>query len=256
MTLQQLRDRLNPMSGRIVYHLWQRSQLPLNHAVYQPGGVPWAEKYEAERDVSFLEFTLQKLEETQALLGKYTYSEEQPLYPDRLERPAVQREPGALGGIPSAFVHVREEILAYYQGVLPALCKEGSDPEAYGMTAYTDATLLLWVNERINHGKHVAYAKAKQPERKLREMAHDAAALRRALQDPPREEDVRKSARIWAGALNAADGQVKGDLKQDRVLLPLDERVVEDFFLWLIKITTDVQVRYLQADAVQRALGW
>ncbi len=267
MTLKQLRTRLDPFTGRIVYNLWQRRQYPLNTPVYTPGGVPWADTFGGDHNVSFLEFTLQQMERVQDLLGKHMYAEEQPLYPQQLQGPAVQRKPGALRAIPYATIDVREDLLAYYQTVLSAMCERHDEPETYGMTAYTDATLLLWVSERLNHGKHVAYAKAAEDSEnrfRLKEVSHDPVALFQRLQDKPREGLVLRHALAYASALNAADGFVSASSAIDPELgfiwtdkpRRLEEQTVVEFFKWLIRTTTEVQVKYLQAENVQRALGW
>src|SRR3989442_15458102 len=127
MQLTDLRVRLDQMTERIVSRLKDRSRFPLNQRAYEPDGLPIA----GRKGISFLEFALEGLEAYHASLGRYSYPGEYPLVSRHLPDSGVTRTV-AMPALPSLPITIKDDLLAFYLGLLPALCSAGDDPDSYG----------------------------------------------------------------------------------------------------------------------------
>ncbi len=223
--LGELRVRLDQMTNRIVSRLKDRSRFPLNEAVYRPDGVP----IHGRSGVSLLQFALEGLEAYHASLGRYDYPDETPL---ALPVPPTTTVTRTIGRpyIPRLQISLRDDLLSFYDRLLPQLCPPGDDPDTYGETAYVDSDLLELLHERINVGRYVAQAKLDRDPGVL-DLVRDPERLRAALRDPAREETLINAARSIA------------------VRYELDPDLTADVFRWIVDRTLTVEVAYLQQVA-------
>jgi chorismate mutase len=229
--LEDLRIRLDQASERIVSRLKDRSRLPLNWPVYSPDAVPIS----GRTGISFLQFAIEGLEAYHASLGRYEYRDQHPILSRVLPRsPILRAGTGTdLSDIDMSDIETRisSEMLSFYCGIVPELCREGDDPKTYGETVYVDADLLELMHERIDTiGRYVAHSKFEStPE--ILQHSDDDQALVLALRNIKREDIVVDKAKETAARYN------------------LDPKVTERVFRWLIKETTDVEVAYLKSLA-------
>lgn len=222
LELSELRVRLDQMTERIVSRLKDRSRFPLNEIVYRPGGVAIS----GRSGISFLEFALEGLEAYHASLGRYDYPDQYGVVGAEPAASPVTRSV-SLPSLPKLQINVRDDLLAFYQRLLPDLCARADDPDTYGETVYLDADLLQLLHERINVGRYVAEAKLRS-DPSVGASRHDAALLSSKLRDSRREEALIAAIRATA----------------DRY--ELDPEVVERIFRWIIEETLRVEVAYLQ----------
>jgi chorismate mutase len=222
MELAEVRVRLDQMTERIVSRLKDRSRLPQNHPVYEPGGVLIV----GREGISFLEFALEGLETYHASLGRYAFPDQYPLLSALRGDSPVQRT-APTSATPRIDIPITGDLLAFYQRALATLCAPGEDPGTYGETVYVDADLLHLVHERINIGRHIAAAKyASNPG--LRDILSDSAALSAALKDEVREESLLKTVEATASRYE------------------LDPMEARSFFRWIVDETLELEVWYLQ----------
>jgi len=220
--LGELRVRLDQMTERIVSRLKDRSRFMLNEAVYIPGAVEIA----GRSGISFLEFSLEGLEAYHASLGRFHYPDQHPVSGASLPASPVTRV-SSRPGLQERTISIRENLLAFYRSVLPALCPPGDDPNNYGETVYVDADLLQLLHERINVGRYVAEAKLHSDPR-VAASRHDADQLAATLRDERREAALIQVVRATAQRYD------------------LDPDIVERIFRWIIDETLRVEVVYLQ----------
>jgi chorismate mutase len=226
LQLSELRVHLDQMTDRIVSRLKDRSRFPLNQAVYQPDGVP----IRGKSGISFLQFALEGLETYHASLGRYDFPDQYPLFSAPTSGAIVTRTVSK-PAIPRLAIATRDDLLAYYQELLPRLCRPGDDPNTYGETVYADSDLLVLMNERVNVGRYVAHVKADREPSIFDDVA-DAARLEVRLKDINRERALLATARDVAERYN------------------LDPHVVEDVFHWIVRETMLVEIEYLRQLAV------
>ncbi len=223
--LSELRIRLDQMTERIVSRLKDRSRFPLNSPVYQPGAVPVS----GRTGISFLEFSLEGIEAYHASLGRYSYPGEYPIFSARLPEPQVARTV-RMPTLPPFQIAIKDDLFAFYLGILPQLCQPGEDPDTYGETVYVDADLMELLHERINVGRYIAQAKL-DADPTLRHLAQDVQALAARLRDPEREQALLGSAQAAAERYQVSPAMV--------------ERV----FRWIMEETVVVEVSYVRGLA-------
>jgi chorismate mutase len=230
MDLQEVRVRLDQMTGRIVSRLKDRSRFPRNAPVYEAGAVPIA----GRDGISFLQFALEGLELYHASLGRYNFPDQYPLLSALgLESPVTRNIPASAA--PRVDIPITNDLLAFYVDMLERLCPAGEDPGTFGETVYVDADLLHLVHERINIGRYIAAAKfAADPG--LAALVGDAARLSEVLRDRPREEAL-------LGSVEAAANRYE-----------LDAEVAKEVFRWIIAETLALEVWYLQGIAARGEL--
>lgn len=228
--LQEVRVRLDQMTGRIISRLKDRSRFPGNRPVYEPDAVP----IEGRSGISFLQFSLEGLEQYHASLGRFTFPDQYPLLRSAGHASQVQRDVRPDDTL-RVDIPITDDLVAFYLQTVETLCGPGQDPDTYGETVYIDADLLNLLNERINIGRHIAAAKiGSSPE--LEAIVDDAEALSAALKDEAREaallERVEEVARRYE----------------------LDPAIARDVFRWIMKETLALEVWYLQGLAKAGAL--
>lgn len=223
--LQEVRVRLDQMTGRIISRLKDRSRFPGNRAVYQADAVP----IEGRSGISFLQFSLEGLEQYHASLGRFAFPDQYPLVhapglASKVQR-AVRPDDALRVEIPIA-----DDLVTFYLAVVEEMCDPGEDPDTFGETVYVDADLLNLLNERINIGRHIAAAKvAGTPG--LAAIVEDAGSLTAALRDEAREAALLDT--VEATALR----------------YELDPAIARKVFRWIIDETLAVEVSYLQGLA-------
>ena len=226
LQLSELRVHLDQMTDRIVSRLKDRSRFPLNSEVYQADAVP----IRGKSGISFLQFALEGLESYHSSLGRYDFPDQYPLFSEPAPSPFVTRTVSK-PAIPRLAISTRDDLLGFYQSLLPRLCRPGDDPNTYGETVYADSDLLVLMNERVNVGRYIAQVKASREPSIFDDIA-DAARLEARLKDAPRERVLLTSARGVAERYE------------------LDPAVVEDVFRWIVSETMQVEIEYLRQVAV------
>jgi chorismate mutase len=228
LDLSELRVRLDQATERIVSRLKDRSRFPLNQTVYRPDAVPIV----GRGGLSFFEFSLQGLEAYHASLGRYAYPDQHLLVGAVQTASPVTRRVSR-PSLPKLEITIRDDLLAFYQRLLPELCGPADDPDTYGETVYLDADLIQLINERINVGRYVAQSKADQ-DPTIFGLCQDASQLTSKLRDSGREETLIATARGVATRYG------------------LDPAIAEKVFRWIVEETLQVEVAYLQQLAAQR----
>jgi chorismate mutase len=222
--LDVARGRIARMTKRILFRLNERSDFPINRPVYLKDAI----EIEGRTGISLLEFAIEGMEAYHASLGRYQYPDEYSLLTGNITEPSVRRSVNTLA-LPQVDLSITQELLEFYQqGVLPKLCRDDDDPNAYGATVYLDAQLLELLNQRINVGRYIAQAKADANPEILR-VVSDSQELSSRLRDKPQEE------RVIQGVLEAAEA------------CGLETELAERVFRWIIETTIKVEVGYLQA---------
>jgi chorismate mutase len=226
VNLDDLRIKLDQMSERIVSRLKDRSRMPLNQLVYIPDAIP----INGCNGMSFFQFAIKGLEVYHATLGRYEYTDQQPILSTALPKSPVNRI-STITGLSDKSVKVSEDLLAFYQTVPPEMCKGGDDPKSYGETVYIDADLIELVHERINSiGKHVAHAKLELNPSILKIASNDQL-LKAILRSEKRESAVVEKAKDIATRYD------------------LDTKVTERVFRWLIEETVNTEMSYIKSLA-------
>lgn len=219
--LRDLRIKLNQIAEIIIIKLKDRSRFPQNLAVYRPGGV----KLKESKKISFLEFALEGLENYHARLGRFEYPDQTPMVLTQATSKAVRKVPEPV--ISKVAINIKKNLLSFYPKLIKKLCRKGEDKTTFGETVYCDADLLELLNERINLGRFVAESKLRR-DPNIYEVIDDRDALVKCLRNFKREKEV------IAQAMKAA---ARYDLNQ---------KLVGEFFKWIIDETTKVEVAYLQ----------
>jgi chorismate mutase len=227
LQLSELRVRLDQMTDRIVSRLKDRSRFPLNEAVYRPDAV----SIRGKSGISFLQHALEGLEAYHQSLGRYDYPDQFPIFSGQIPTAPVTRTIGK-PSLPRLAISTRDDLLAFYQRLLPRLCPSGDDPDAYGETVYVDSDLLELIHERINVGRYVAQVKATQ-DPTIFAVVGDPAQLDARLRDASRENALVNAAKTAAQRYE------------------LDPQVTEDVFRWIVDETMLVERAYLRQLAAE-----
>ncbi|MGK2965423.1 MAG: chorismate mutase [Tepidiformaceae bacterium] len=229
--LAEVRVRLDQMTGRIISRLKDRSRFPANPAVYRPDGVPIA----GRSGISFLEFSLEGLENYHASLGRFAFPDQYPLLKKEHDASPAQRTIET-DATPRIEISITGDLVPFYIRMVDELCAPGDDPGTFGETVYVDADLLNLIHERINIGRHIAAAKAgSNPE--LEAIIDDSDALSEALRDRAREAVLLSSVEATA------------------VRYELDPVIARRVFEWIVDETLALEVWYLQGMAKEAGLS-
>ncbi len=222
LQLSELRVRLDQMTDRIVSRLKDRSRFPLNEAVYRPDAVA----IKGKSGISFLQHALQGLEAYHSSLCRYDYPDQFPIFSEAVPTAPVARIIGQ-PALPRLAISTRDDLLAFYQELLPRLCAPGDDPNSYGETVYIDSDLLELIHERINVGRYVAQVKLTQ-DPTIFDVVGDDAGLEARLRDSLREDALVAAARAIAERY------------------ALDPDVTAYVFRWIIAETMLVEKAYVR----------
>jgi chorismate mutase len=224
--LEEVRIKLDQHAERIVSGLKDRSRSPLNKGTFEETFF---------QDQTWFEYRLLKEQSLDAEFGRYEFEDQHPLLISRLqlEKPKVRRDHPALGLVTTKIDNSRR-IISMYRKVLGLICQQGEDRNSYGETTKLDVGNVLELDERIFLGKAVAEAKLQSnPSLKYLE----AEAIRTALINKTREQEVIEKARLLARRYSLAQ-----------------EEVVADLFKEIIEVTLDLEVDYiLQAKEAERS---
>ena len=166
------------------------------------------------------------MEAVHAELGRYTYSDQES-YTDVTGIPLIiKREspPSPIDNIPTGKA---EAVISFYTGWIQSYCAPGTDSDTFGESVTSDVANLMNLLERITLGKFVAESKFQKEEDNFRKTGGDTDQIRTMITHPEREEQVL----IMAGKLAE---HYEFDVSEARKI-----------FLWLIKTTVDVQVKYI-----------
>ena len=225
ISLKELRIKLDQMTERIISRLKDRSRYKLNRKVYQRGGVLIKNK----KDLSFFEFALWGLEKYHALLGRYQFPDQYPIFSYSFSSMVKRKVPSS--PIIKVKIDLGKEIIDYYLASLEEFCPPGDDPSTYGETVYCDADICELLHERINLGRYVAQTKLTQLNlNKIK----NKRELEESLRNLKREKEVIKKAQEIA----------------KRYHFP--SRVARKYFSWIIKETIKVEIEYLKKSKLIR----
>lgn len=219
-----IREKLDFMSGKIVYRFKERTDFKVNEPVYQADAIRPIDG----RVMSLLEFSLEGIESYHASLGRYRYPDQFSLIKSRedLLGSKVEREVEA-DSLPDIKIDLKDRIIPQYIIFVKNVCEPGNDPSTYGATVYRDADLIQHINERINLGRYVAAAKLKA-DQSLGSIIDDRLKLKERLTDMTREKEVVEN------------------FKELATKYGLDKDFGEDFAMWLIQTTIGVEVDYIK----------
>lgn len=215
-----LRPGLDILANEIIISFKKRSRYKQNPEIYRPGlvvGYP---------DISLLLYELAKMEAVHAELGRYTYSDQE-AFTDVSGIPLIiKREspPSPIVNIPTGKA---EAVIGFYTGWIQTYCAPGTDSDTFGESVTSDVANLMNLMERITLGKFVAESKFQKDEARFRKTGGDTDQLRDIITHPEREERVLKMSEKLAEHYE------------------FDAAEAKKIFLWLIKTTVDVQVRYI-----------
>jgi chorismate mutase len=222
---------LDQTTERIVSRLKDRSRFPLNMKVYKAGAI----HISGRRKISLLQFAVEGIEAYHASLGRYEYKDQQPLFLKSPCRSRIKRANTYVNIYTHGTEGIAEEVLAFYTGMLPRLCKPGDKPDTYGETAYVDADLIELLHERINTaGRYAAQFKLNSDPRikKYAMNLSNYGKLETLLRNQRREDVVVRK------AVRAAR------------LYGLDPYITSHIFKWLIEKTVSVELTYINGIAM------
>ncbi|KAL6719246.1 chorismate mutase aro7 [Lecanora helva] len=160
LDLANIRFQLIRLEDTITFYLIERAQFPLNHTIYESGGVQIPNS-----KLSLFDWMLREQERLQSLVRRYESPDEYPFFPDAIQQPILQplNYPQILH--PND-VDVNQAIKEkYIETVLPSICKQvggdirGESQENYGSTATCDVLCLQALSRRVHFGKFVAESK-------------------------------------------------------------------------------------------------
>lgn len=221
LNLSELRIRLDQIIERIISRLKDRSRYKLNKKIYIKNAIPIKNR----KNISFLEFALEGLEKYHATLGRYNFPDQHPIIIKPFFRSPVKR---IIPEAPIAKVKITtgKEIIRFYINFLKKFCTAGEEETTYGETAYCDADIIQFLNERINLGRYIAQAKLelRPPLKEIK----DRKKLEKKLRSLGREKEVIKKVKVIANRYK------------------LNSQIAEKFFKWIIKQTIKVEIEYFK----------
>lgn len=221
LNLSKLRIKLDQVTERIISRLKDRLRYKLNKKIYIKNAIPIKNR----KNISFLEFALEGLEKYHATLGRYNFPDQYPIIIKPFLKPPVKRIIPKTP-IVKVKINIGKEIIRFYINFLKEFCKPEDDPASYGETAYCDADIIQFLNERINLGRYVAQAKL-QSSSSLKRIK-SKKNLEKKLKNLGREKEVIKKVKVIAKRYK------------------LNPKIAEKFFKWAIERTTKIEIEYLQ----------
>jgi len=218
--LKELRIKLDQMAEKIISRLKDRSRYSLNIKVYQKNALP----IRGRKNISFFEFSLEGLENYHASLGRYKFPDQYPIFHPRLLS-KVKRETST-SSIIKVKINLGKEIIKFYLDSLKKFCPPGDNSAVYGETVYCDADIIELLNERINLGRFIAQIKLKNG--LLLQGIKNRKQLEKRLRNLKREKEVIKKA------------------KETAKKYTFPAKIAEEYFKWIIKETTKIEIEYLK----------
>lgn len=157
MNLQEIATKLESLEETIIFRLIDRAQYHFNAQTYEAGLF----QFGPESSPSLLDHKLRFSEETDAVLGRYTISEERPFF-ENLPNVASNMksdtsEPLFIDSLNR--INLTAKIRTSYMALLPEITESGDDKQ-YGTTAECDIAALQAIARRIHFGSfYVAESK-------------------------------------------------------------------------------------------------
>ncbi len=155
--LSVIAGKLESLEETIIFRLIDRAQLALNKAVYEAGRFNFGDT----KNSSLLDHKLHFLEETDAVLGRYTIAEERPFFQNlpKADENMKSNQDQGLFLSDLNIINLTKEIRESYVTLLPQIVSEEKDGE-YGTTAECDIASLQAIARRIHYGSfYVAESK-------------------------------------------------------------------------------------------------
>lgn len=157
MNLQEIATKLESLEETIIFRLIDRAQYLYNNPTYEVGLFD----FNASSPLSLLDHKLCFSEETDAVLGRYSISEERPFFEDlppvasNMKSDSVE----ALHIDDFNMINLTQSIRDSYFSLLPEITRPGDDKQ-YGTTAECDIAALQAIARRIHFGSfYVAESK-------------------------------------------------------------------------------------------------
>lgn len=226
--LNDLRIKLDQMTGRITSRLKDRSRFTFNGEIYVPDGVPIV----GHEGTSLVEFAIDGLESYHASLGRYDDSDQYPVFGHNLPTPSVVSAPQESvsdgGVILSENLNSSNDLIPFYTDLVKKHTEPGDDPKHYGETAYVDADLIQMIHERINVGRHVADIKGRQDQ-----------TIFECESDEEIESKLRDKVR---------EGLLLDKVSRIAEQYELDPEFALDAFRWIIERTVQLEVDYIHVQ--------
>ncbi len=155
--LAKIAAKLESLEETIIFRLMDRAQYRYNAKTYEPGLFSFV----GGGKLSILDHKFRFSEETDAVLGRYSISEERPFY-DNLPPVAEAAQRGDKESLHLAdynMINLTNGIRCAYFQLLPTITLEGSDSQ-YGTTAEYDIAALQAIARRVHFGSfYVAESK-------------------------------------------------------------------------------------------------
>ncbi len=236
--LKEIRSELDEMAKYLISRMWYRSIFPFNASIYEENGVT----IKGMENVKYLDLWIEGLEKLhQELGGRFEYKDQHTLVSNKQDLPQslIERRQSEFP-IADVEIDVKDAVKNKYVNFIKQLCAPGENPDTYGESAYVDSDLMLYLYERINVGRFVAESKYRQ-EPTIKEVINDRDALEKKLRVPHREKEVIASVKGIAEMykLDPANPDKHG-------FSPEQIEKIGEFFQWIIDMTTEVEIQYLQ----------
>lgn len=157
MNLQEIATKLESLEETIIFRLIDRAQYWYNKPTYEKNLFTFPNS----KDGSLLDHKFRFIEETDAVLGRYSISEERPFYKDL---PAIASNMKSESTEPLYIddfdmINLTEKIRSAYFDLLPNITSMGDDKQ-YGTTAECDIAALQAIARRVHFGSfYVAESK-------------------------------------------------------------------------------------------------
>ncbi|MDE1804547.1 MAG: hypothetical protein KGH59_02065, partial [Candidatus Micrarchaeota archaeon] len=188
--LRDIRVKMDQLTEVTISALKDRSRFKANDPIYIADAV----RIKRRSGISFLEYSIERLEVYHASLGRFNYPDQHPLFIKNPTKSPVNRVVPQ-SDVVDFGIGVKESLIKFYRTIPAQLCEAGDDPTTYGQAASKDAEIIELMNERITGiGLFVAQSKA-QSDPKLGKIILDSEALRSSIRDSAREDLVVERAR-------------------------------------------------------------
>lgn len=218
----RLRPDLDIRATEIILSLKKRKRHKQNPEIYVPGLVV------DQPDTSLLMFQLHRMERYHAELGRYTFASQQP-FTDVSGSPLIIKRDAPPSPIKPFRNDMGETVIDRYLQWVKAHCEEGTDTDEFGETVTSDVEVLLNIFERINLGMLVAESKYLDNPKDYEEAQGDKRRIRDLLVNKRREGQVTDLAARLAECYDFEPTQARA------------------LFAWMIELTVEVEIKYIQA---------
>lgn len=240
MNLQDIATKLESLEETIIFRLIDRAQYHYNAATYEKGLFNFGSEVAGP---SLLDHKLRFSEETDAVLGRYTVSEERPFF-ENLPPVASNMKSNNTEELFIAdfeIINLTSKIKTSYLELLPEITQRGDDKQ-YGTTAECDIATLQAISRRIHFGSfYVAESKylGNPIEYQRRVAANDKAGLMELLTRKEVEERIIK--RIEEKVFHIQE------VSNPDIRTMVDGKVIASFYKdVVIPLTKEGEILYLQ----------